>query len=122
MRLVRSLFFTFVLLSASSCSFVDRFDEFHVPRDGGGGGPLTLDTFLPLFYDGTRIECAYRADLIVEQAVIVEVKAVDVIPKVYMRQLRTYATLADCRVGLLLNFGAPTLKEGIKRIVNGFPA
>ena len=77
---------------------------------------------LPLFYDGTRIECAYRADLIVEQAVIVEVKAVDVIPKVYMRQLRTYATLADCRVGLLLNFGAPTLKDGIKRIVNGFPA
>ena len=77
---------------------------------------------LPLFYDGTRIDCAYRADLIVEQAVIVEVKAVDSIPPVYMRQLRTYAKLADCRVGLLLNFGTPTLKDGIKRIVNGFPA
>jgi GxxExxY protein len=77
---------------------------------------------LPVFYCGTRIDCAYRADLIVERAVIVEVKAVDAIPAVYTRQLRTYATLADCRVGLLLNFGAPTMKDGIKRIVNGFPA
>ena len=76
---------------------------------------------LPLFYDGTRIECAYRADLVVEQAVVVEVKAVDAIPAVYTRQLRTYAMLADCRVGLLLNFGAPTLKDGIKRVVNRFP-
>src|SRR5688572_22372370 len=77
---------------------------------------------LALFYNGTRIECAYRADLIVEQAVVVEVKALDAIPAVYTRQLRTYAKLADCRVGLLLNFGAPTLKDGIKRVVNGFPA
>jgi GxxExxY protein len=77
---------------------------------------------LPLFYNGARIECAYRADLIVEHAVVVEVKAVDTLPAAYTRQLRTYASLADCRVGLLLNFGAPTLKDGIKRIVNGFPA
>ena len=77
---------------------------------------------LTLFYNGTRIECAYRADLIVEQAVVVEVKALDLVPAVYTRQLRTYAKLADCRVGLLLNFGAPTLKDGIKRVVNGFPA
>jgi GxxExxY protein len=76
---------------------------------------------LPLIYKGIRVECAYRADLIVEQAVALELKAVDVLPPAHMRQLRTYALLADCRVGLLLNFGAPTMKEGIKRVVNGFP-
>ena len=76
---------------------------------------------LPLIDNGTRIECAYRADLVVEQAVVVEVKAVDAIPNVYTRQLRTYALLADCRIGLLLNFGAPTMKDGIKRVVNRKP-
>jgi GxxExxY protein len=77
---------------------------------------------LSLFYDGARIDCAYRADLIVEGAVVVEVKALDAVPAVYTRQLRTYTRLADCRIGLLLNFGAPTMKDGIKRVINGFPA
>ena len=77
---------------------------------------------LSLFYDGAHIDCAYRADLIVEGAVVVEVKALDTVPAVYTRQLRTHACLADCRIGLLLNFGAPTMKDGIKRVINGFPA
>jgi GxxExxY protein len=76
---------------------------------------------LPLMYDGVRIECAYRADIVVERAVIVEVKALDAIAPVHMRQLRTYTRLADCYVGLMLNFGAPIMKEGIHRVVNGFP-
>ncbi len=76
---------------------------------------------IPLVYQGVRIECAYRADVIVNGAVLVEVKALDGLAPVHRRQLRTYVRLADCRVGLLLNFGAATLKEGIKRVVNGFP-
>ena len=73
-------------------------------------------------YEGVRIECAYRADLIVEELVVVEAKALDVLPPAHLRQIRTYTRLADCPIGLLLNFGAPVMKDGIKRVINGFPA
>jgi GxxExxY protein len=53
--------------------------------------------------------------------VIVEAKAVAVLPPVCTQQLLTYLKLADCRVGLLLNFGAPTMTAGIERVVNNFP-
>ena len=76
---------------------------------------------LPLIYEGVRVDCAYRADLVVEGSVVLEVKAVDTVPPVFMRQLTTYTKMAHCQVGLLLNFGAPTMKEGIKRVLNGFP-
>ena len=77
---------------------------------------------LPLVYEGTRIDCVYRADLIVEEFVVVEVKAVDAIAPVHLRQLNTYTRLADCPAGLLLNFGAPVMKDGIKRVINGYPS
>lgn len=76
---------------------------------------------LALTYRDLRIDCAYRPDLIVDDAVIVEVKALDALAPVHSRQLYTYLRLADCRVGLILNFGAQTMKSGIKRIVNRFP-
>jgi len=76
---------------------------------------------LPLTYDGLAIACAYRADIVVDGQVLVEVKAVETLSPVHHRQVRTYLQLGDYRVGLLLNFGAPTMKEGIDRIVNGFP-
>ena len=75
----------------------------------------------PLEYDGLHVGCAYRADLLVEDTVIVEVKAIDAIAPVHLRQRRTYLQLADCRVGLLLNCGAPMMKQGIERVVNRFP-
>ena len=77
---------------------------------------------VPLVYKDVRLACAYRADLIVEGQVIVEVKALDVIAPIHSRQMLTYLKLADCRIGLILNFGAATLTSGIKRVVNGFPA
>jgi GxxExxY protein len=80
-----------------------------------------LQEALPLAYRGVRIECAYRADLIVEEAVLVEVKAMEALAPIHERQLRTYLKLADCSVGLLLNFGALTMKAGTKRVANKFP-
>jgi GxxExxY protein len=76
---------------------------------------------VPLVYDGVRIDCAFRADLVVEHAVVVEVKALDTIAPVHIRQLHTYTRLTECHVGLLLNFGAATMKDGIRRVINGFP-
>jgi GxxExxY protein len=82
---------------------------------------LEVQKGLPLIYNGVRIDCAFRPDIIVEDVVVVEIKALDTIAPVHSRQLRTYTKLANCRLGLLLNFGAPTIKEGIIRVVNDFP-
>jgi GxxExxY protein len=75
---------------------------------------------LPLLYQGVKIDCAYRADLVVNETVIVEVKAIESLAPIHSRQLLTYLRIAHCPVGLLLNFGAPTMKQGIKRVVNDF--
>jgi GxxExxY protein len=75
---------------------------------------------LPLVYQGVKIDCAYRADIIVNQMVIVEVKAMDDLAPIHTRQLLTYLRIANCPAGLILNFGKTTMKDGIKRVLNGF--
>lgn len=82
---------------------------------------IELQKPLPLSYGGVVLDCAYRADLIVEQAVLVEVKAMAAIAPIHIRQVFTSVRIASYPVGLLLNFGAPTMKEGIRRVVNGLP-
>jgi GxxExxY protein len=77
---------------------------------------------LPLVYRGQVIECGYRIDLLVQQLVIVEVKAIERFARVHQAQLRSYLRQSDCKVGLLINFNVKWLTEdGIKRVVNGFP-
>ena len=69
-------------------------------------------------YDGVRFEHAFRADLLVAESIIVEAKSIERLARVHPKQLLTYLRLTNLSVGLLLNFGAPTMKEGIKRVVN----
>jgi GxxExxY protein len=69
-------------------------------------------------FEGLWFDDACRVDIIVERAVIIEVKSVPTILPRHEKQLLTYLRLLDYRVGLLLNFGAPYMKEGIKRIAN----
>ena len=69
-------------------------------------------------FDDIRFEQGFRIDLLVEESVIVEVKSVDRVAPVHRKQLRTYLRLTNLHVGLLLNFGAETMKEGITRVVN----
>ena len=71
-------------------------------------------------YNGVDIEDAFRADLIVDERVIVEVKSVERIAPVHPKQLLTYLRLTNLRVGLLLNFGAEVMKEGVRRVVNDY--
>jgi GxxExxY protein len=71
-------------------------------------------------FEGLWFENAFRLDLLVEGSVIVELKSQPLITAAHEKQLLTYLRLLDLRVGLLLNFGAPMMKEGIKRVVNGF--
>ena len=70
-------------------------------------------------YEGIKFEEGFRADLIVENKVILELKSVEVVSKAHKKQLLTYLRLADKRLGLLINFGAALFKDGIFRIVNG---
>lgn len=69
-------------------------------------------------FEGMRFANAIRADLIVENAIIVEVKSVTASTDVHKKQLLTYLRVADHRIGLLLNLGAPIMKDGIIRVVN----
>lgn len=71
-------------------------------------------------FEGLWFEDAFRVDLVVADSIIVEVKAVPRLVVVHEKQLFTYLRLLDCRVGLLINFGAPLIKDGIKRIVNRY--
>jgi len=74
---------------------------------------------VPVVYDGVELGEGFRADLLVEDKVIVELKSVETTAPVHSKQLLTYLRLADKRLGLLINFGEPLIKDGIERIVNG---
>ena len=74
---------------------------------------------IPVVYENVRIDTGFRADLIVEDKVIVEVKSVELLAPVHRKQLLTYLRLADKRLGLLINFQVALIKDGIFRIVNG---
>jgi GxxExxY protein len=75
---------------------------------------------IPAFWKDMVIGKAFHADLIVEDAVIIELKSVEKLAQVHKKQLLTYLRMSGLTVGLLVNFGAPLLKDGIERIVNGF--
>jgi GxxExxY protein len=71
-----------------------------------------------IVYDGVIFDEGFRADLVVEDKVIVELKSVEEVAPVHNKQLLTYLRLADKRLGLLINFGATLIKDGITRVVN----
>jgi GxxExxY protein len=86
---------------------------------GKRGLSVESEVPVPVVYDGLKFEEGFRADLIVENSIVVELKSVETLAPVHAKQLLTYLKLLNFRLGLLLNFGAPLLKDGIKRIANG---
>lgn len=74
---------------------------------------------VPLDWDELKLDVAFRADLIVDKKVVVEVKSVDELAKVHKKQLLTYLKLTGCKLGLVINFGSHLIKDGIARVVNG---
>jgi GxxExxY protein len=73
---------------------------------------------LPLVYKEIKLDCGYRLDLLVNDAVIVEAKSVESLAAIHEAQLLSYLKLADCKVGLFINFNVKMLKHGIKRLAN----
>jgi GxxExxY protein len=74
---------------------------------------------IPIIYRGIRFEEGFRADIIIEEKVIIELKSVERITNVHKKQLLTYLRLTNMRLGFLLNFGEALMKDGITRTVNG---
>ncbi len=75
---------------------------------------------LPLHYRGMQLDCGYRLNLLVEQRVIVEIKAVEKLVALHDAQLLSYLRLAKCPVGLLLNFNVSILTQGLRRLANNY--
>jgi len=76
---------------------------------------------LPVIYKTVRLDCGCRLDIVVESAIIVEIKAVERLNSIHEAQLLSYLRLYGCKLGLLVNFHVPMLKNGIRRVVNEFP-
>lgn len=81
--------------------------------------PFERQKEIPVFYKGVHMSCGFRADLIVDSRVVVEIKAVHDLEKIHEAQLITYLKLTGCRLGLLMNFNTLLLKHGIKRVIYG---
>lgn len=83
--------------------------------------PFQRQVPLPVEYKGVNLDCGYRLDLLVSDAVVVEIKSVEQLLPIHEAQLLTYLRLGGWRVGLLLNFNVPVLKNGIRRRVLNLP-
>lgn len=83
--------------------------------------PYAFERQLPVEYKRLQLDCGYRIDLLVADLVVVEAKAVEKLDKIHEAQLLTYLRLGGWKVGLLINFTVPVLKDGIKRRVLGLP-
>jgi GxxExxY protein len=73
---------------------------------------------VPLVYEDVKLDCVYRLDMVVNDSVIVEVKAIESLTDVHVCQMLTYLRLTGISLGLLMNFHAPTLKAGLKSVIN----
>lgn len=84
------------------------------------GLKVSRQVTVPIIYKGVKMEKAFYIDLLVEEEIIIELKVVEKVLPVHEAQLISYLKLADKRLGFLMNFNAPLMKNGIKRRINGF--
>ena len=77
---------------------------------------------VPIHVDGVAVDEGFRLDLLVEGKLVIELKSVERLAPVHGKQVLTYLRLMNLSLGLLMNFGAPTFREGLRRIVNGHPS
>jgi len=84
------------------------------------GFRVSRQVSIPMNFRGIRVEDAFRVDLLINERLIVELKSVERLAAVHGKQLLTYLRLMDLPLGLLINFGQPTFKEGIRRVANNY--
>ena len=74
---------------------------------------------VPLVWEEVKLDVGFRADIIVEGKLVLELKSIEAVEPVHKKQLRTYLILTGCKLGLLINFNVALVKDGISRVVNG---
>jgi len=74
---------------------------------------------LPLIYEDVKLDEGYRIDLMIENKLIIEIKAVEALNDLHLAQILTYLKLSNCKLGLLINFNTLLFKNGVKRVING---
>jgi GxxExxY protein len=84
------------------------------------GLAVEREKMVPLYYDGIKLDQSFRLDLLVQQKIIIETKAVETITAIHKAQLLSYLKLTGCPLGLLINFNVKLLKDGVCRMVNNF--
>ena len=75
---------------------------------------------IPLVYDDVKMDCGYRADLVIDKKILVEIKSVEALHEIHLMQTLTHLKISNYSVGLLINFNVVRLKDGIRRVVNKF--
>ena len=86
------------------------------------GIPFETQVEIPILYKGIRLECAYKVDFLIDDVLVIEIKAVKRLEDIFRAQLLTYLKVARKPLGLLVNFHEPRLVSGLERMVNGLPS
>ena len=82
------------------------------------GMMVECEVILPIDYDGLKLDAGYRVDMLAEECIIIENKCVEKVLPIYMAQILTYLKLRGCKLGFLINWHTPLIKDGIKRVAN----
>ena len=82
------------------------------------GIPFTRQTGVPLIHEDIKMEIGFRADVIIENKLIIEIKSIESLADIHYKQVHTYLKLTNIKLGMLINFNVPLIKDGIHRIVN----
>lgn len=80
--------------------------------------PILRQYPVPLIHETVKLEAGFRADILIDNKVIIELKSIELLAPVHFKQVQTYLKLTGCKLGLPVNFNVPLIKEGIHRIVN----
>ena len=84
------------------------------------GFTVEKEKAIPVVFEGIKLDCGYRIDILVENSLVLELKSIESLTDIHLAQILTYMKLGDYRFGLLMNFNVLRLKDGIKRVVNGY--
>ena len=81
---------------------------------------VEIEKIVPVIFEEVKMECGYRADIVAEKFVVVDTKSIDAIGPLQLAQILTYLRFLNLRYGLILNFNTVVMKDGIKRVLNGY--
>ena len=81
---------------------------------------VETEKHVPVYFEGVKMDCGYRADIVVERSVVIDTKSIDVIGPMQVAQVLTYLRFLNLRFGLILNFNELLMKNGIRRVLHGF--